>query len=274
MAMLIKENSLKHWIDNFYGYGSWRAKFWFVAYEGGGGDTPEEVAEKLDFFSDVHGTAAGPTLCDIRELYKQLTMDMGGPKADMFKNAYEYRFGSKAVVSGVWKNLVAFIHGYRNEEVPDVLEYQKSRLASPKENNEALIQLYPLPSPHNHAWYYSWLDLPGFGFLKSRAKYEEHVYPDRIKGLLQSIAKHKPEVVLMYGMNNINTLKASVLEVFPGIKFKMEKAVKLKLPQHHRADFDGTTLLITTQIPALRHGRVETGFDWEEFGETVRAGNK
>jgi hypothetical protein len=30
-------------------------------------------------------------------------------------------------------------------------------------------------------------------------------------------------------------------------------------------------LLITSQIPALRHNRIETGFDWEEFGKSVRA---
>jgi hypothetical protein len=265
--MLIKDNALRHWIDNFYGYGSWNAKFWFVAYEAGGGDTPEEVAEKLDYFYDVHSSATGPTLCDIRKLYKKLMFTTEGPRADKFTNLHDYRFGDGAIVNGVWKNLIAFVHGYRDKKLPDILAYQKDRFAAGSEDNEALIQLYPLPSPHNHAWYYSWLDMPQFGFLKSRSKYEEHVYSNRINDILQAIRKYKPELVLMYGMSNINTLKESVQEVFPGIKFKMEKAVKLKLPQHHRVDIDGTRLLITTQIPALRHGRVETGFDWEEFGK-------
>ena len=80
----------------------------------------------------------------------------------------------------------------------------------------------------------------------------------------------KPEVVLMYGMDNINALKKSVQEFFPNAKFKIVKAIKQQIPQHHRADFDGTTLLITTQIPALRHNRIETGFDWQVFGKTLR----
>jgi len=268
--MLIKEDSLKHWIDHFYGYGSWSAKFWFVAYEAGGGDTPEEVAEKLDYFSGQHPSVAGPTLCDIRDLYRKQMFTSEGPRAGKFTNLYDYRFGDNAIINGVWKNLIAFVHGYNGEKLPDLLEYQKNTFASQSANNEALIQLYPLPSPHNHAWYYSWLDIPGFGFLKTRTKYEEHVYPNRMAGLLQGIKKYKPELVLMYGMNNITTLKESVQEVFPGIKFKMEKAVKLKLPQHHRAEINGTMLLITTQIPTLRHGRVETGFDWEEFGKITR----
>ncbi|HEV8512393.1 MAG TPA: hypothetical protein VGQ59_03925, partial [Cyclobacteriaceae bacterium] len=76
--------------------------------------------------------------------------------------------------------------------------------------------------------------------------------------------------VLMYGMDNINLLKESVCKNFPDAKFKMVKAVKQEIPQYHRADFDGTTLLITTQIPALRHNRVETGFDWHKFGKLVK----
>jgi hypothetical protein len=100
--------------------------------------------------------------------------------------------------------------------------------------------------------------------------YEDYVYPNRMNNILQNISVHKPEVVLMYGMDNINLLKESVQKLFPAAKFKMIKAVKLQIPQHHRADFDGTTLLITTQIPSLRHNRVETGFDWYKFGKLVK----
>lgn len=77
----------------------------------------------------------------------------------------------------------------------------------------------------------------------------------------------------MYGMHSINTLKESIQQFFPGVSFKSEKAVKQQIPQHHWVPFNGTTLLLTTQIPALRHNRVETGFDWREFGANVRAKN-
>ena len=60
-------------------------------------------------------------------------------------------------------------------------------------------------------------------------------------------------------------------EFFPSAKFKMVKAIKRQIPQHHRAVFNGTTILITTQIPALRHNRVDTGFDWYEFGKLVKS---
>lgn len=265
-SMLIEEKALKYWIDNFYGYGSWDARFWFVGYEENGGDLPEEVAEKLNYF---HNLQAGntPTLCDIRELYRHVAFRIEGPRAVKYANFNDHRFGNHATLHGAWKNLIAFTYGYQNEDLPDLFSYQKNLFASPS-SSEALIQLYPLPA-HNHAWYYAWLDLPQFTFLKSRASYEEHVYPSRIDNILKNISVYKPEIVLMYGMENINLLKKSVQEFFHNAKFKMVKGIKRQIPQHHRADFNGTTLLITTQVPQLRHNRIESGFDWYEFGKLV-----
>ena len=266
--MLIKEDALKHWIDNFYGYGSWHARFWFIGYEEGGGEIPEDVADKLDYFQKAHQEANGE-LCDLRELYKHVAIRWEGPKASSFNSMYEYRFGKNAMQNGVWKNVIAFIQGYDQTKFPDLLAYQQQTFLSPSEPNEALIQLYPLPGPNSHAWYYSWLDLPQLGFLKSRPLYEEHVYQRRMQTILSNISTYRPEVVLMYEMSNINTIKNSVQDFFDVPKFQMIKAEKQKIPPYHRADFNGTTMLITTQLPALRHNRIETGFDWEEFGRRV-----
>jgi hypothetical protein len=265
--MLIEEKALKYWIDNFYGYGSWHARFLFVGYEESGGDLPEEVAEKLNFFYTLQAPNT-PTLCDIRELYRHVAFRVEGPRAMKFSNLYDQRFGVHATLHGGWKNLIAFAHGYQSEKLPDLLTYQKNSFALPSAN-EALIQLYPLPA-HNHAWYYAWLHLPQFPFLKSRALYQSYVYPSRIHAILENISLYKPEVVVLYGMDNINLLKTSVQEFFPTAKFKLVKGIKQHIPQHHRTDFEGTTLLITTQIPALKHNRVETGFNWYELGKLVR----
>lgn len=267
--MLIEEKALKHWIENFYGYGSWQATMWFIALEEGGGDTPEEVAEKSNYFYGTQTPTAQPALCDVREMYRHVSVSWDGPKANLFGDLYDFRFGDNALLHGVWKNLIAFEHGYRHKDVPELLDYQKNLFASPSLRNESLIRLYPLPSPHNHAWYYSWLNMPQLDFLKRRELYQEHVYQTRIQTILSNINTYRPEVVLMYGMENINTLKKSVQEFFADANFKMVKSVKRQIPQHHRADLDGTILIITTQIPALRHNRIETGFDWEMFGQSI-----
>ena len=271
--MVIKEKPLQHWIDHFFGYGSWQSPCWFIAWEESGGDLPEEVAEKLNYFYKAHPSSTSSTLCDIRELYRHAAARMDGPRATRFTTLYDYRFGHDAILHGIWKNLIAFAHGYRGEELPDLLAYQKDSFASMTAQREAVIQLYPLPSPHNHAWYYSWLDMVQFPFLKSRALYEEQLYESRVHSLLYNISVYKPTVVLMYDMENINALKKSVQAFFSGVNFTMVKGSTLQFPQHHRADFHGTTLLITTQTPALRHNRIETGFDWQDFGRRVKLGS-
>ena len=113
--MLIEEEALRHWIDNFYGYGAWRARFWFIGYEEGGGEVPEEVAEKVNYFYEKHDPTTGGTLCDIRELYKRVSIRRNGTKAGLFVNRYEYRFGSHATQNGIWKNLIAFAHATRTK---------------------------------------------------------------------------------------------------------------------------------------------------------------
>src|SRR5690242_1627545 len=199
--MLIKEETLGHWMDHFYGYGAWNAKIWFVAYEEGGGDLPEDVADRFNYFYNNHREATDPTLCDIRELYKHVA------------GLYEYRFGPKATQHGSWKNLIAFQFGFRGKKLPDLLKYQVSSFIK---DDAALINLYPLPSPHNHAWYYSWLDMPQFPFLKDRKVYEAQAYERRIRGIIEKMKVNKPEIVVMYGMSDINDLKNSFSS-----KFKM-----------------------------------------------------
>ncbi len=266
--MIIQPEPLQHWIENFYGYGSWNAKFWFIAHEESGGDLPEEEAEKFNYFYNLKATLESGALCDVRGLYKEVNARLDGPRASLFKTFYDYRFGENAVQHGLWKNLIAFVHGYQQRNLPDLLEYQRKDFLSPVAQREALIPLYPLPT-HHHAWYYSWLDLPQFPFLKSRSLFQEYIYPQRMQHILENILTHRPDVVLLYGMENVNTLKASVQEYFPSAKFKMIKAIKQKIPQHHIASIDSTKLLITTQVPALRHNRVETGFDWVELARTL-----
>jgi len=266
--MLIEEKKLQYWIDNFYGYGSWSAPFWFIGYEESGGDVPEEVADKINYFQKEHPVPG--ELCDLRDLYRHVAIRWEGPKSEKFKNRFEFRFGPEAVQHGVWKNLIKLIHGYKEKKLPDLIAYQKTSFVTKSKPDAALIPFYPLPSPHGHSWYYSWLDITSMQFLKTRSQYEDHVYAHRIRTIMEMIARHKPEIVLMYGMNNINTLKASVQEFMPGARFTMVKAEKLVTPQYHRAELGDTKLLITTQIPALRHNRVETGFDWEEFGRKLR----
>jgi hypothetical protein len=266
--MLIDEKALKHWIDHFYGYGSWDAKVWFIGYEEHGGETPEEVSEMVGYFSKAHSGASEPTLCDIREMHRHRSFRREGRKSDLYNNHFQYRFDTNAVLHGTWKNMTAFVHALKNEKTFDVYSYQKELFAS-AESNEALIELYPLPSPHKHTWYYNWLDVPRLPFLRSRKLYQDHLYERRMNTILSNITTYRPEVVLMYGMDNINNLKTSIANFF-NVRCRLVQASSNKIPQHHIAEIGDTKMIITTQIPALRHNRQSSAFDWWAFGETIR----
>lgn len=267
--MLISSRHLSHWINNFYGYGDWSAPVWFVGFEESGGDLPEEVAEKLNYFYREHPADNSPTLCDIRKLYREVVFRTDGPRAERYKNFFDYRFGEHAVLHGLWKNLIVFEHGLRDKPIPDLASYQRRNFLSTEKPMEALIELYPLPA-HNHAWYYSWLDLPDLPFLKTRSQYEQHVFQDRMTTILNNISQRQPEVVLMFGMKDINSIKEMIQQKFPSTRFTLVRTIKHQIPQHHRADLGATTLLLTTQIPALKHNRKETGFDWEAVAKSIK----
>ena len=268
--MLIQETSLAHWIKHFYGYGTWSAKIWFVAREESGGELPEEVAERIDYFRQTHSNATGAVLCEIREVYKQLIFRFDGPKAAFYKTHFDYRFGSDPVLHGYWKNLIAFTNAVLDNYGVDIDHYQKHVFTAAPPANEAWIKLFPLPGPHTHSWYYNWLDMPNMPFLKNRKLYEETFYQDRMSTLLNQIRAHRPAVVLMYGMTNINGLKKSLTEFFQDLIFKSVPATKMVIPQHHVAQVGPTRIIITTQIPGLRHNRIETGFDWKAFGSMYK----
>ena len=264
--MPIQKIALQHWIDQFYGYGSWEAKFWFIGYEESGGDVPEDVTERLDYFTKNHPQKEA-ALCDMRELYHAISARLEGPRAAKFNTLFDHRFGKQAVQHGGWKNLIAFTFGYENKKLPDLLTYQQKNFVIG--TREAMINLYPLPAPHNHAWYYSWVDIPGLEFIRSRSVYQDHLFHTRVRTILKNIKQYKPEVVVMYGMNNINSLKKAVQDYFPEVSFTTFKAIKQYIPQYHRTDIGKTKLLITTQVPTLRHNRIETGFDWQAFGKSI-----
>ncbi|WP_420318960.1 hypothetical protein [Ekhidna sp.] len=271
-SLLISEAALSHWIENFYGYGSWEAPIWFINHEEPSGDMPEEVADKLNYFIETHAEVNSPTLCDPRALYKQVRFTPQRSRADIFSNLYDYRFGPNAVQRGEWKGIISLVHGYNNQPISDAetcLEYQCNSLATGV-NNEALLRLYPLPA-HSHAWYYSWLNLKDMDFLKSRTAYQEHVYEVRMQAILEQIRIYHPKLVIMYDMKSVNTLKESIQRHFSGVKFTTVKAIPHKIPPHHvsRLTETDTTIVITTQSTGLRHNRPETGFDWETFGRAL-----
>ena len=78
-------------------------------------------------------------------------------------------------LQGTWGSLIRFVKGYCGKIYDSDLEYQKTSLAFPENGNEALIELFHLPSPNKQVWYYGWLDIKDqklSRLLKTRKSYE------------------------------------------------------------------------------------------------------
>jgi len=266
---------LQHWIDNFYGYGSWDAPVWFIGYEEGGGADYKEVEQKLDYFDINHKNSNGPTLCDIRSLHLAVKCH-----AKYYDTHGELRFtgthpnGSK--LQGTWGNLIRFVKGYCGKIYDSDLEYQKTSLAFPEKGNEALIELFPLPSPNKQVWYYGWLDIKDETLrplLKTRKSYEDSLVENRLNSI-KKMADQKIEslqIMVFYGISGkVNAIKDIFKSEgkFEPFKINLSKSdsnnTRIKNIQIYK--YRSIKIIICDTAPSSKKKIV----DWFELGEYTK----
>jgi len=194
--MPLNSAKLQHWIDNFYGYGSWDAPVWFIGYEEGGG-AYSEVEDKLNYFYKPGNQNNG--LSDVKNMHhaipssKNPTVNLG--------NLY---FGSKPKRQPTWARLNKFLEGYHQLPIPQPNKFINANPFA----KSALIELFPLPhSKVNGKWEYasnSWVNHSHFTnssgqqWLLNRSSYESNVKQSRVINICNQYNKSNPEVVLCY----------------------------------------------------------------------------
>ena len=208
--MLIEATAPKYWIDNFYGYGSWRRQVlvrWLWRTRRRCTRRSSRKAKLLLQCARVRYGLALRHPWIVRSsgipVGRAASREIYQPERPPFWSRCNFtRWLEKP------HRLCAWIPKRKPSWSAHVSEKLICTSSAP---NGALIPLFPLPA-HNHAWYYAWLELPQFPFLKSRALYEDYIYSTRINQILKNITVYKPEVVVMCGMDNINLLQKSVQE--------------------------------------------------------------
>lgn len=178
---------LKDYINTFYGYGRWaKSNFWFVGIEEGGGNEFESVNDRLRGWKAL----GGKSLVDKDKLH------------EYFSCNYD-RFTHK---SATWQALITTKLSFENKST------EKNEICLMKGNdwgqlhsNNLLIELFPLPSPKTGDWKYegeNWVDTDiAFKYLKNRKVYHAELRDQRINYLKNKIEKHRPKVVLFYGLS-------------------------------------------------------------------------
>lgn len=172
---------LDDYMQGFWGYGVANAEYWFVGMEEGGGDSFEEVNQRISMW-DKRGRNP---LEDIYEYH----MDINVPKW----------FQKNAPIQPTWNRLIRVLLASKGE-IPEkelVRSYQIEQLG--RSNGEVcLIELLPLPSPTTNRWLYSkHSDNPT---LSNRTWYTQEIGISRDSKITKLIIKHQPKFVMFYGI--------------------------------------------------------------------------
>jgi hypothetical protein len=183
MRMLSNHDDLfGDFADQFYGYGNYEGRFWFVGMEEGGGNTIDAIEAQLSAWKS-RGR---------RELEDLVTFN-----ADLHEERF---FSERATLQPTWNKLIRILLSAEGQDVQreHVRLYQRVSLGRPQGAN-CLIELLPLPSPSTNHWIYA--DYSRLPQLISREKYRDYYLPARSKHIQARINQYRPAVVVFYGIN-------------------------------------------------------------------------
>lgn len=214
MSPMLDAERLRAFMDDFYGYGTWNARLWFVGMEEGGGETLEEIERRLNAWS-------GAELEDLRGFHL-----LAG-------------FADRTSIQSTWGKLIriALCADGRTAHTEDVRQYQRDELAR-SDGNTALIELFPLPSPSTRHWTYEDSGVPE---IATRDQYRELLAKPRIEAIRSRIATYRPPTVVFYG----TTYRKYWAEI-AGVSFERVAGAPFEIAE------PGSTLFILAPHPVAR----------------------
>jgi hypothetical protein len=178
---MLNDNLLQEFIHGFYGYGNYKAPFWFIGMEEGGGGSFVEIRQRLAIW-DTRGHRELEDVADYHRAFG-ITKHWDEPVS----------------LQSTWGKLIRVLMGAKGlaPSPSDLKDYQRDHLG--RESGETcLLELMPLPSPGMSKWFYG--DISTLPYLVNREKYLKEISPVRIKHIQSQISIYKPPVVLFYGL--------------------------------------------------------------------------
>lgn len=192
---MLNTRLLEAFIDRFYGYGNYDAKYWFVGMEEAiGKSNLQEIKKKIKKRLKVWKKRGRKELEDVQGFHLALK-----PEDKHFKK----RNNHKVALQPTWKNLIRVLYAVEGKKPnhDGMREYQASRLGR-KKGDSCLVELLPLPLPARNKGHFPYNKLSRISWLENRGVYEKYVRPNRINHLKRKIEKHKPKAVVLYGKDN------------------------------------------------------------------------
>ncbi len=183
---LFNDELLKSFISNFYGYGNYKGKYWFVGLEQGGGNSFNEIEQRLNIWAQNNK----PELEDAAEYHNAIGLG-------------HFFDATKPKQQSTWARLIRTIYGFEGNHHTDILAKQVSTYQRDKflrrDSDSCSIELLPLPSPSMNDWLYakhSTLDE-----LQSRKRYREQFSEQRATVIRRRIVEYRPQLVMFYGLH-------------------------------------------------------------------------
>lgn len=169
---------LHKFIHEFYGYGNYHGKIWFIGMEEGGGNTKEEIMARINAW-----TKHCSELVDVASYHKAIGIDKF--------------FAAPPVLQTTWSKLIRIALCFQNiaPSIDRIRQYQAKRLGRWNDDT-CLLELLPLPSPSTSKWHYN--SISTLPYLSSRKNYSEELLALRIKSIQQKIIQYSPNVVIFY----------------------------------------------------------------------------
>jgi hypothetical protein len=196
---MLDDEILKAFMHNFFGYGNPCARVWFIGMEEGGGESEQEIANRLATWH--------------RDGEQRLQMeDLAEFHAGFGDNT---RFVDKAKIQSTWNKIIRTLLVAEGTEPTRALvrQYQIERLGR-SDGDAALLELLPLPKPSMTAWpYAAWSNLPE---LATREAYQASILQHRIASITGLINEYQPDAVVFYGIEFRAHWESIAGMAFPG----------------------------------------------------------
>lgn len=180
---MLNDKLLEDFMNGFYGFGNYKAPYWFIGMEEGGRAELPHITKQLQ----VWDKSKRKELLDVIDF----AHEMG------FSHLTKW-YGNRPALQKTWKNLIRILLLAEKQPADNenIREYQKESWGT-KNGISCLMELLPLPSRNRNLWLYSKISL--LPYLSNRQIYENHIVGSRIAHFQTAIKKYKPRVVVFYG---------------------------------------------------------------------------
>ncbi|MCX6045991.1 MAG: hypothetical protein NT075_12850 [Chloroflexi bacterium] len=252
----LKDEILLRRMDEFFGYGRYDSKYWFIGMEEGGGNSIEEVEQRL-----TQWLALGASeLVDNYKFHKALDSfkSRGGV---IQQGSYAEYFEGNIKTQPTWRKLIRMLLNIedpsRTYEKEAIKDYQAHSWGQSTSNN-CLLDVFPLPSPDVSRWEYdAWSELD---FLRTRESYKSALRVKRVAAIRNRIVEYAPKVVTFY---SFGSEYIRMWEELSGCKF--EENMRVPIYDKFYAFFQrvGKTLFIVTGQPAY----IRSNEYWDNVGK-------